>query len=51
MQLAAAPTFNGRVLSGCSLAGFSEAPAPRPIRSETCCLATFGKRRKVSLIH
>ena len=51
MQLAAAPTFNGRVLAGCSLTGFSEAPLAGPIRAETCCMAGFGKRRKVSLVH
>jgi hypothetical protein len=51
MQLASAPTSNGRVLTGCSLAGFSEAPLTRPIRAETSCMARFGKRPKVSLIH
>ena len=39
MQLAEAPAFNGRVLAGCSPAGFSEVPLAGPIRAETCCMA------------
>ena len=39
MRLAEAPAFNGRVLAGCSPAGFSEVPLAGPIRAETCCMA------------
>ena len=47
VKLAAAWTFNGRVLAGCSLAGFSQTPASPPIRVKTSCMACFSKRRKL----
>ena len=43
MQLASAPTFNGRVLAWRAFAGFSEAPLARPMRPKTRCMAGFSK--------
>ena len=43
MQLATAPTFNGRVLARPAAPGLCTAPAPRPIRPETRCHARVGK--------
>jgi len=51
LQLASAPTFNGRVLAGRSLAGLGKAPLARPMRPKTRCMAGFSKRCVVSLIH
>ena len=51
VQLATAPTFNGRVLARSARPGFSQAPAPRPIRPETGCKASFSESCVVSLIH
>ena len=41
VQFATAPSFNGRVLAGRSLAGFRQAPLTRPMDPEPRCLARF----------
>ena len=51
MQLTAGAIFDGRVLTGCPLAGLCAASPPRPIRTETGCKAGFSKSCVVSLIH
>ena len=51
MQLTAGAIFDGRVLTGCSLAGLCTASPPRPIRSETRCEAGFSKNHMCSFIH
>ena len=51
MQLATAPIFNGRVLARPARPRLCTAPAPRPIRPETRCMAGFSQSCVVSLIH
>jgi len=51
VQLAAGPTFNGGVQARPARSGLCAAPAPRPIRAETGCMAGFSKGGVVSLIH
>ena len=51
VQLATAPIFNGRVLARPARPGLCTAPAPRPTRPETRCLARFDKFCVVNFIH
>ena len=51
MQLATAPLFNGRVLAGRARPGLCTAPAPRPTRAKTRCMANFEKFWVVNFIH
>ena len=51
VQRATVPATNGRVLAHSAPPGLCTAPAPRPIRPETGCMAGFSQSCVVSLIH